>query len=371
MLQYTMKNFMIILLMIFTHTSRAQNSVVVKDGMATLDGKPWLSVTEKHITKSSTYIEVKNLSDQTIAQITIQEKSDMIFFNGEFPVLVKKYQVYYPSGTTIQTILGSYNSNGVIVNGNIDLEGLQNYCDKRKIILLKMLNGEEQKHYNDSIKNLGKRFSFAMYAGGMYSLRHDAKNMRTLSVTNTPGEDYQTVRYSSRAEKGVATKNAGIYFEFRQRKKLSLNLGLNYTQVFYETKSNTTFYLMLEGDASPHPYYDTTSNLKIQERYYFVSIPICLSYRLNRGKNYYTFGGGVSLVACKSIIIETPGWQYGSDREVYGNDKPITYTGKLFARAGMFRNIGHGMSTGLESEFVFYPNQYNLFTAGLNLVMKF
>ena len=325
-----MKNFVIIPLMIFAYTSRAQSSVVVKDGMATLDGKPWLSVTEKAISKNSTYILVKNLSDQVIAQIIMQKKNDKILFLGEFPAMVKKYQVNYPPGTTIQTVLASYNTSKVIINENIDPEGLKKYCSDREILLLNILSEYDQKLYNDSIRNLGKQFSFAVYAGGMYSFRHDAQNMRTLNVTNTPGEDYQTVSYPSRAEKGVATKNTGIYFEFRQRKKLFLNFGLNYRQVFYETKSNTIFYLMLKGDASPHPLYDTTSNLKIQERYYFVSIPICVYYRLNRGKNYYTFGGGVSLVACKSIIIETPGWQYGSAREVYGDHNPFVVSGKIF-----------------------------------------
>ena len=63
-----------------------------------------------------------------------------------------------------------------------------------------------------------KKVSFAIYAGGIYSFRNDVSKIRGLDLSNTPSEDSHTVAFPSSREKGVTTADAGMYFEFRQKK---------------------------------------------------------------------------------------------------------------------------------------------------------
>lgn len=125
--------------------SGAQTMVKIEKGIATLDGKQWLIVQETQIDKKTAYEVIKTLSGEIIAMLTFTNNADAVYFKGEFPVIAKKYEINYPAGTAIQTILESYNKNKVIVDGNIDLTGLQKYCNDRKFPLNNILTPEERK----------------------------------------------------------------------------------------------------------------------------------------------------------------------------------------------------------------------------------
>jgi hypothetical protein len=363
----SMKNVLLIILTILTTAGFGQSLVILDKGMATLDGKQWLIVSET----SANNLIVKDLSGGSIAKLTFQNKGDKVFLQGEFATVEKKYDVYYPSGTTIQTILESYNKNKVIVDGKIDLKGLQSYCDTRKIPLLKLLSAEEQKEYNDSLKKQGKRFSFGIYYGLAYSFRIEPEKMTTLTFNNPDGERAgDSFKYPSSSIKGMLNDNVGIHFEFRLRKNVFLNTGLNYTKVSYITKDSTTIYTSHWDITSPIIKYGTTRTLQIKENYYFISLPICVYYRLNVKKNYYTFGGGLSLSNYRSEIIISSRATY-VHKGIDNKNKSIELMGAALARFGIFRTINVGMALGFETEFKYYMLDNKMATIGGNLILKF
>ncbi len=133
-----------ILLLIFApFLLNAQNKVTIEKSIATLDGKQWLYVLETKISPTINYEVIKNLAGEVIAQLTFSKMSGVISFKGEFKTVALSYSISYPEGTTIQTILESYNKNQIIVNDNISAAGLEKYCLDRKIPMQKMLSNEE------------------------------------------------------------------------------------------------------------------------------------------------------------------------------------------------------------------------------------
>jgi len=219
-----------------------------------------------------------------------------------------------------------------------------------------------------------KKFSFAFYGGATYAFRNDGSANRSVHLSLNPSESYHDVAFPSSRERGAIAKNAGFYVEFRVRKNLFLNLGLNYSQVFYQTKNNTTFYITSKGNASPNTFYATTNELQIKERYYFLSVPICVSYRLHHKKFAYSFGGGLSLGAYRNEIIEgygAHGTTYDQTPRDFNDKRMIQLTGAVLARFGIYHTVGKYIVIGLEPEYKYYMLSEGLSILALNLVIKF
>lgn len=229
------------------------------------------------------------------------------------------------------------------------------------------------KGQTDSVKVKSKRVSFGIYAGRVYPSRQNGSGMRTLGLSNTPDEDSHSVTFPASSEKGVAGTNAGFYLEVQPAPEINFffSIGLNYTQISYETKNNTTFYLSFHGNASPYTFYDTTTHLQIKENYQFFSLPLSVYYRI-KGKYFsYSFGGGASLAVYWSNLIETPGVQYGTKQTQYKGDDPFGVVGTLFIKIGAYLNLDKTMLLGFEPEFKHYDTNKKSFTLGGNLVLKF
>ncbi len=142
-----MKTYLVIALALFMLPIAAQ-TIKTEKGVATLDDVDWLIVQETPLGTSANYVVLKTLAGEIIAKLSFTNNPDKVYFKGDFPTVAKKYETNYPVGTGIQTILESFNKNGIIVAGKIDLVGLQKYCDDRKIALNKILTYDEEQAMN-------------------------------------------------------------------------------------------------------------------------------------------------------------------------------------------------------------------------------
>ena len=77
---------------------------------------------------------LKTLENKTAAILIIKPFNENVKFSGTFPLLGVRYACLYPKMEII-TLLDSYIRNKVFVNGNVSLEGLQNYCKDRSLSL--------------------------------------------------------------------------------------------------------------------------------------------------------------------------------------------------------------------------------------------
>jgi hypothetical protein len=340
--------------------------VTLEKGIASVDGKPWLTVTK---TQKSSYL-VRDLLGYDIALLTSTNKNDKVQFKAQFMSLGLTYETYYPAGTSIQAVLESYHKNGVIVEGKISQTGLQGYCEARKINITGMRSLEEQKYYDDSLKSKGKFFSFAIHGGLAYSLRTYPQKMRSLSYNSPSGYHHgATYQFDARKVKGVLTGNVNLGFEFRLRKSLYLELGLNYSKVAYQIRDSVRCYTTTWYDSSPKVYQDTVNNFKFREEYYFASLPVGLFYRLDRDEHFYTFGAGAAFTVLFRSATFVNYSMASNNAYTYS---PVISSPIVFAKAGAFGKLDGGKALGFELEFKYYGNfrSSDLFTLGGNLVLK-
>ena len=138
-------NIIFFVLLFTTKLFQAQTEVKIENGIANLNGKPWLQIEETQMGSSSDFEVIKTFKGEVIAQLSFRRTAGVVSFRGEFSTLGKFYVHSYPAGTTLEAILDAYHKNKVVVEGKIDLLGLEKYCAEKKIILQKIISEEESK----------------------------------------------------------------------------------------------------------------------------------------------------------------------------------------------------------------------------------